>query len=129
MSQAILVTGDAALDPVLAEWGGRLAETWPGDEQLVGLLVQERDGSLQKTGIVWAPRDRVLADLAQRRDGAPDARRRQRFEDAIAAVSAPPAAGKVRLLVSGWGDLRSTEVEASDLRTGKLLTTWKGGSA
>jgi hypothetical protein len=91
--------------------------------------MQERAGSTKKIGIAWAPRERVLADLAQRKERERDPRRQQRFGDAIAAVSAQPAAGKVLLLVSGWGDLRSIELEATDLRTGKSLTSWKGGNA
>jgi hypothetical protein len=129
MPQPVLLEGLAALDVLIAEYAGRLAETWPGDERLVGLLIQERAASTEKTAIAWAPRERVLADLAQRKEREQDPRRRQRFEDAIAAVSAPHAAGKVLLLVSGWGDLRSVDLEAADLRTGKLLTSWRGGSA
>jgi hypothetical protein len=129
MMQPVLVEGAAALDVIIASYAPKLSETWPGDEQLVGLLIQERTPEQERTSIVWAPRERVLADLTQRRDRDQDARRRARFEAAVAALTGPRALGKVSLVVSGWGDLVTVELEAEDLRTGKLFTTWDGGSA
>jgi hypothetical protein len=66
MSQPVLVEGPAALDVIIATYAPKLSETWPGDEALVALLIQERVGTTEKTGIVWAPRERVLGDLAGR---------------------------------------------------------------
>lgn len=128
MTQPILVEGLAALDIVIAKYAPKLAETWPGDAALVGLLIQVA-GTTEKTGVVWAPPERVLGDLTQRRNREQDPRRRAPFENAIEALTGPRPAGKVSLVVSGWGGLPCVELEADDLRTGKLVTTWRGGSA
>jgi hypothetical protein len=129
MPEPVLVEGPAALDVIIAQHAQKLAETWPGDEQLVALLIQERVGTTEKTGIVWAPRERVLGDLAGRGEHEQDPRRRARFDNAVASLSAARVPGRVSLVVSGWGDLVVVEVKAEDLRTGKLLTSVRGGSA
>lgn len=129
MSQHVLVEGPDALQVILANYAGKLSETWPGDEALVGLLMQEQVGTQETTAIVWAPRDRVLHDFTARRDREQDPRRRARFENAVAGLNAPRVAGQVSLVVSGWGNLLCIELAAEGLRTGKLLTTFRGGSA
>lgn len=125
MSEPVLMEGHAALDAIVHRLAPKLSETWPGDEALVGLVVQ--DG--QRIGIVWIPRERALADVTRRGNGETNPRRRQRYERAIAALTAPRVSGTVSLVVAGWGDMVVIEIEAEDLRTGKLLTTWSGGTA
>ena len=44
-------------------------------------------------------------------------------------LTGPRASGKVSLLVAGWGDMQTVEIEAEDLRAGRSITSWKGGSA
>lgn len=125
MSQPVLVEGTAALDTIVHAYAPKLSETWPGDEALVGMLVEQGG----KVAVIWAPRERVLADLTRRGDAEKDARRRQRYEQAIASLSGRRASGKVSVIVAGWGDMLTIEVEAADLRVGKTFTTWQGGSA
>jgi hypothetical protein len=125
MPDPVLVEGPAALDTIIHTFAPKLAETWPGDETLVGMLAQEGE----RVGIVWAPRERLLADLSKRADVERDPKRRSRYDAAMTALNAPPANGKVIVIVAGWGDLLTIEVEADDLRTGKTFTTWRGGTA
>jgi hypothetical protein len=125
MDQPMLVEGPAALDTIIHTFAPKLAETWPGDEALVGMIVQETE----RVGIVWAPREKVLTDLSKRKATENDPKRRQRYESAVASLNAARATGKVLVLVAGWGDMLTIEVEAGDLRMGKTFTTWQGGTA
>jgi hypothetical protein len=62
MPQPVLVEGPPALDTIIHTYAPRLCETWPGDEALVGMLV-EQSGAV---AVIWAPRERVLSDLKKR---------------------------------------------------------------
>jgi hypothetical protein len=121
----MLPEGTAALDLILHSMGPRLAERWPGDEDLVGMLV-EQPGAF---AVVWAPREQVLGELARRGEVEQDPKRRQRYDDAVSRLRGPRDQGKVSVVVAGWGDMIAAEVEAEDLRMTKRLTTWRGGSA
>jgi hypothetical protein len=125
MVKLMLVEGPAALDVIIRSLAPKLAETWLGDEGLVGMLVEQPGG----VGIVWAPRERAIGELARRGEIEQDPQRRQRYDEAISALRGPRAQGKVSALVAGWGGMVAVELEADDLRVGKRLTTWSGGSA
>jgi hypothetical protein len=125
MPTASLVEGHAALDVIVNGLAPKLVETWPGDEELVGMLVQEGD----RVAVIWTDRARIVSDLAQRGTSEQDAHRRRRYESAVAALEAPRAPGKISILVAGWGDMSTIELEAEDLRAGLSLTSFQGGSA
>jgi hypothetical protein len=125
MAKPVLVEGPAALDVLLRTVAPKLADTWPGDEGLVGMVVEQSGG----VGIVWAPRERVIGDLVRRGGVEQDLQRRRRYDGAVSALGGPRAQGKVSVLVAGWGDMVTVELEAEDLRMGQGLTTWGGGRA
>ena len=79
MPTGILAEGNAALDTILQSLAPKLVETWPGDEALVGMIVQDRD----KIAIIWSARERVVDDLTRRGASEQGAQRRLQVRRAL----------------------------------------------
>jgi hypothetical protein len=116
MSAPVVLDGHAALDVIFAQYAQKLAETWPGDEAIVGPDPSARRGERED-------RHRLGASRARARGPDPATTTLAGLDvglgSAIASLKGPRAFGKVSLVVSGWGDLVVVELEVEDLRTGR----------